>query len=193
MIQRSAMGIFMLGVKITMYIAIFVYVLHMIVTCLELFSWKMDLLRKGIVQDGWIKSKCNEPDFAVHVSHINLCEQVFLRADRNIHLTALEETLNEIKLCGSRSCEDLFYLFCGQLQMTWGTLLFVVGLIFLFILKILIPMCKSLMREEIRQATERGALTTVRTIPNYAISHGMNMNQGKLLQRVQIYGGEIEP
>jgi len=119
--------------KCFLFIVVVSWLGHMGVTFLDLFSTRIHYLTNGRKQDEWLMSKCNEPEFAVHVSHMSLCENVLSRADRNIRFAALSWAYEQLRYCGSYSCTELFLILLEKLKMSSLAFAFLVVFILIVI------------------------------------------------------------
>jgi hypothetical protein len=117
--------------KCFLFLVVISWVGYMGVTFFDLYSTRIHYLTNARKQDEWLIHKCNEPEFAVHVSHMSLCEGVFSRADRNIRFAALSWTYEQLTYCGSYGCVELFIYILERLSMSWLSLAFLA--VFLFI------------------------------------------------------------
>lgn len=103
------------------------YFLLLVINFCEMFSSNLHTLQRKHEQDNWLRVQCQSQEFVSNMrNHIELCEKVEKEAGTNHFLVALELTLDKLHLCGSYSCESIFYYLCEQLQLslyTWVALL----------------------------------------------------------------------
>jgi hypothetical protein len=192
MMNRSLPSIIELAVKGFLFIVIVSWVGNMGVTFLDLFSGRIHFLANGRKQDEWLMRKCNEPEFAVHVSHMSLCETVLSRADRNIRFAALSWAYEQLRYCGSYSCTDLIFVGLEKVRMSSLSFSFIIFFLFIVIRFSYLYLNPWYLQHQRRQLlTQVYVPQETSTLPNYHQHHALTWanQRPRLTQDAQIYGG----
>lgn len=181
-------------VKCFLFIVVVSWLGNMGVTFLDLFSTRIHFLTNGRKHDEWLMTKCNEPEFAVHVSHMSLCENVLSRADRNIRFAALSWSYEQLKYCGSYSCTELFLLVLEKMKMSSLAFAFLVVFLLIVIRYMYLYLNPWYVEHQRRQYLTQICVPHEPTHPqinqqrNYALTWASQRHSSP--SGSQIYGGE---
>jgi hypothetical protein len=113
-----------------------IWIMTLVVNFVLLFRSELARLHERQQQDVWLLLQCEDPVFAARMQPFNdPCGLARHRGQVNIHLMAFHQSLDNLFLCGSYSCEGLVWMVVERVRSNM-----VAFVVLLVVLVILFPM-----------------------------------------------------
>lgn len=121
-----------------------------------MFQHNSHVLRTSKIENERLRIKCMEdPDLEWITRRHRLCEFAEEGADSSVWLMAVQQTLTQLKLCGSYSCEEILLSWWERTQLNFYSVIFLLFFLVVLSTGLIMPLVKELER----RVLSRRALT----------------------------------